>query len=125
MSRTMSLERRTALTGIGFVTPTVLIIALILIYPIIQSVVLSFGQSSIDGSQPYQFVGLKHYAALMGDGRFWNALGVTFTFTALSIPLELALGIGLALLMNESFKGKGWRASPCCFPGPCRQRSTR
>jgi hypothetical protein len=76
--------------GIGFVTPAVLLIALILIYPIIQLVVLSFGRSSIVGSAPYQFVGFKHYAQLMGDSRFWNALGVTFTFTALSIPLELA-----------------------------------
>ena len=116
MNRTMNLEQRTALTGIGFVTPTVIVIALILIYPIIQSVVLSFGQSSIDGSEPYRFVGLRHYATLMGDGRFWNALAVTFTFTALSIPLELALGIGLALLMNESFRGKGLARLAVLFP---------
>jgi multiple sugar transport system permease protein len=116
MPRSVTLERRTALTGIGFVTPTVLIIALILIYPIAQSIVLSFGQSSIDGSEPYRFVGFKHYAALTGDDRFWNALGVTFVFTALSIPLELCLGIGLALLMNETFKFKGLVRLAVLFP---------
>ena len=116
MPRTLTLEKRTALTGIGFVTPTVLIIALILIYPIAQSIVLSFGQSSIDGFEPYQFVGLRHYATLMGDSRFWNALAVTFTFTALSIPLELCLGIGLALLMNETFRFKGLARLAVLFP---------
>lgn len=116
MPQGLSLEKRTAWTGIGFVTPTVLIIALILIYPIAQSIVLSFGQSSIDGSTPYQFVGLKHYGALMQDARFWNALGVTFTFTALSIPLELCLGIGLALLMNETFRFKGLARLAVLFP---------
>lgn len=116
MPRTLTLEKRTALTGIGFVTPTVLIIALILIYPIAQSIVLSFGQSSIDGFEPYQFVGLKHYATLMGDSRFWNALAVTFTFTAISIPLELCLGIGLALLMNETFRFKGLARLAVLFP---------
>lgn len=116
MPRTLTLEKRTALTGIGFVTPTVLIIALILIYPIAQSIVLSFGQSSIDGFEPYQFVGLKHYIALMGDSRFWNSLAVTFTFTAISIPLELCLGIGLALLMNETFKFKGLARLAVLFP---------
>jgi len=116
MTQILTLEKRTALTGIGFVTPTVLIIALILIYPIIQSIVLSFGQSSIDGFEPYRFVGHDHYSKLMGDSRFWNALGVTFTFTALSIPLELMFGIGLALLMNETFKFKGWARLAVLFP---------
>jgi len=60
MTQILTLEKRTALTGIGFVTPTVLIIALILIYPIIQSIVLSFGQSSIDQFDPYRFLGLDH-----------------------------------------------------------------
>ncbi|MBU2936808.1 MULTISPECIES: hypothetical protein [Pacificibacter] len=78
-----------------------MIIALILIYRIIQSVILSFGQSSIDGFEPYRFVGFDHYAKLMGYARFWNSLGVTFTFTALSIPLVLMLGVGLALLINK------------------------
>ena len=63
----LTIERRTQFVGIGFVTPTFLIIALILVYPVIQSIVLSLGQSSMDGYEPYQFVGLEHYAALMSD----------------------------------------------------------
>ncbi len=52
----------------------------------------------------------------MHDGRFWNALGVTFTFAGLSIPFELLLGIGLAVLMNESFRGKGVARLAVLFP---------
>jgi len=111
-----TLERRTQLIGISFVTPTFLIIALILIYPVLQSFVLSVGQSSMDGYEPYQFVGFKHYIALMSDDRFWNSLSVTLLFTAISIPLELMLGIGLALLMNETFRGKGLARLAVLFP---------
>ncbi|TPW25754.1 sugar ABC transporter permease [Pararhizobium mangrovi] len=103
-------------TGIGFVAPTVLVIAAILVYPILQSIVLSFGDSSIDGSEPYRFVGLAHYSQLIHTGRFWNALGVTLTFTAITIPCELLVGIGLALLMNESFRGKGIARLAVLFP---------
>lgn len=110
------LDRARQLTGLGFIAPTVILIALVLIYPILQSIVLSVGQSSIDGSTPYEFVGVKHYAKLMGTERFWNSLGVTFLFTALSIPLELMLGIALALLMNESFRGKGLARLAVLFP---------
>ena len=111
-----TLERRTQFVGIGFVTPTFLVIALILVYPVIQSIVLSVGQSSVDGFEPYQFVGLEHYAALMDDDRFWRSLSVTLIFTAISIPLELMIGVGLALLMNESFHGKGLARLAVLFP---------
>jgi multiple sugar transport system permease protein len=73
-------------------------------------------QSSVDGFEPYRFVGLKHYTALFHDDRFWNSLSVTFAFTLFSIPLELALGVGLAVLMNESFRGKGFARLAVLFP---------
>lgn len=117
MSSTLSpLDRRRQMMGLGFVSPTLLVITLILVYPILQSIVLSFGDSSIDGSEPWRFVGLKHYAALAQDSRFWNSLWVTLTFTALSIPLELILGIALAVLMNEHFRGKGLARLAVLFP---------
>lgn len=110
------LDRRRQRVGFAFVTPTLLVITLILVYPILQSIVLSFGMSSIDGSEPYRFVGLEHYITLAQDSRFWNSLSVTLVFTALSIPLELILGIGLALLMNEHFRGKGIARLAVLFP---------
>ncbi len=116
MSSLSPLDRRRQQTGLAFVTPTLLVISLILVYPILQSIVLSFGSSSIDGSEPYRFVGLKHYMTLAGDDRFWNSLWVTLTFTALSIPLELILGVGLAVLMNEHFRGKGLARLAVLFP---------
>ena len=116
MNAFSTLERRTQFVGIGFITPTFLIIALILVYPVVQSIVLSVGQSSIDGFEPYRFVGLEHYQALMGDDRFWKSLTVTLVFTAISIPLELILGVGLALLMNETFYGKGIARLAVLFP---------
>ena len=102
-----SLDQRREFTGLAFVTPTLVVICAILVYPILQSILLSFGDSSLDGSQPFEFVGLKHYHSLFQDDRFWNSLWVTLVFTAISSPLELVLGIGLALLMNEHFAGKG------------------
>ncbi|RYH11373.1 carbohydrate ABC transporter permease [Tropicimonas sp. IMCC6043] len=110
------LDQRRQAVAFGFVSPTLLVITLILVYPILQSIVLSFGDSSIDGSEPWRFVGLKHYATLAQDSRFWNSLWVTLTFTALSIPLELILGIALAVLMNEHFRGKGLARLAVLFP---------
>jgi len=65
-----SLDQHRHRVGLAFTAPTLAVIALILVYPILQSFVLSLGTSSIDGSEPGQFVGLKHYAALARDTRF-------------------------------------------------------
>ena len=110
------LDRRRHWTGGGFVLPTILLIALVLIYPVLVSVVQSFGQSDLGGNAPYQFVGLQHYIEIAGSARFWNALGVTLIFAAGSVPFELVIGIGLALLMNESFKGKSIARLAVLFP---------
>jgi multiple sugar transport system permease protein len=114
LTRTLDRARHVAL--VTFVTPTMILITVVLVYPVIQSFVLSFGNSSIDGSEPYRFAGLEHYAALMRDERFWNSLSVTFSFPGLSIPFELVLGIALAVLMNESFRGKGVARLAVLFP---------
>jgi ABC-type sugar transport system permease subunit len=53
------------------------------------------------------FVGLSNYLAILGDARFWGALGHTMFFTVVSIALELVLGFVLALAMNRAFRGRG------------------
>lgn len=116
MSALSPLDRRRQWLGLGFVTPTIAIIAVILVYPVLQSIILSVGDSSLDGFEPYRFVGLKHYIALWNDSRFWKSLSVTLLFTFISIPLELVLGVMLALLMNESFRGKGVARLAVLFP---------
>jgi multiple sugar transport system permease protein len=54
-----------------------------------------------------RFIGVENYAHLLGDPRFWNALGNTAYFAALAVPLELAFGLGFALLLNRRFPGRG------------------
>ncbi len=46
-----------------------------------------------------EFVGLKNYATLAADPRFWNALRNTLWFAALTVPWILTLGLALALLL--------------------------
>ena len=116
MSAAGALDRKRHWTGAGFVLPTALLIGLVLVYPVLESVVLSFGQSNISGTAPYHFVGLAHYIKLFHTGRFWNSLGVTLIFAAGSVPLELVFGIALALLMNETFRGKSIARLAVLFP---------
>lgn len=53
------------------------------------------------------FVGAGNYLEILGDGRFWGALGHTAFFTGTSVALELALGLALALALHRAFRGRG------------------
>jgi multiple sugar transport system permease protein len=88
-------------------TPTLVILAGIGIFPFIYALVLA-GQNVIL-SKPYLkrvFVGLYQYQALIQDQDFWHALWLTTVFTVEAVFLEFWLGLGLALLFRRHIAGK-------------------
>ncbi|MCI2048730.1 MAG: sugar ABC transporter permease [Lachnospiraceae bacterium] len=62
------------------------------------------------------FIGLRGYAELFSDTRFWLALGHTVYFTAVSVLLEFVLGMLLALIMNKAMKGIGLIRTAALIP---------
>lgn len=88
------------------VLPTIIIIALVAAYPIIDSIRLSFLDNPLVPSGS-TFVGLRNYTQIFRDPAFINSIGVTFLFSLTSVALETILGFGVALLMNKAFPGRG------------------
>ncbi len=101
------------------VLPTLLLILIIAVYPIIDSIYLSFLDNPLvaGGST---FVGLRNYATVLSSGEFRGSVGATLIFSVASVTLELLFGLGIALLINGTFPGRGVvRASilvPWAFP---------
>jgi len=92
--------------GTPFVLPALVLLSLITVYPAVYVFYLSF-QRRLLIFDLSKYVGLDNYLFLLGDKRFWNALGNTFYFTLISVSLELVLGLGFALLLHRTFKLKG------------------
>jgi multiple sugar transport system permease protein len=46
-------------------------------------------------------VGLDNYVALLGDDKFWAALGNTFYFVVVGVPLTLVIGLLIAVGLNR------------------------
>ena len=88
------------------VAPTIIIIALVAAFPIIDSVRLSLLNNPLIPSGS-TFVGLRNYLQDIGDPAFRNSIGVTFVFSIVSVALEALVGFGVALLMNKVFPGRG------------------
>ncbi|GAA1697742.1 carbohydrate ABC transporter permease [Kribbella sp. NPDC056951] len=96
-------------------SPTLIVLVLVVLYPILSALRESLYQSGqrIDEDgfiiQGSQFVGLDNFAAIFsgetGD-RFWNAFYNTTFFTVVCVVLETLLGVLMALVMHKAFKGR-------------------
>lgn len=88
-----------------FVAPSVLMLALVALFPVLYAGSLSL--YLYDGREREGFTGLANYAHALSDERFWQAILATFTFTGSSVTLELLIGLGFALVMAQAFRGQG------------------
>ena len=87
------------------ITPAVVIILLIGLFPIVYSAVVSFQNINML-EEDTSFSGLMNYQRLLADLRFWQALGHTFLFLLIALPVELFLGLLLAYLFLERMPGR-------------------
>ncbi|RKG50236.1 sugar ABC transporter permease [Corallococcus sp. AB011P] len=96
-------ERRQAYL---LVAPAVLVLAVVALYPVLAAIWLSLHRFILVFGER-RFTGLENYVYLLGDARFWSALGNTAYFTAVAVTVELLLAVPLALLLNRAFPGRG------------------
>src|SRR6185295_11902498 len=92
-----------------FLSPTMILLLLIAIFPLIWSLYLSFTQYSViqDAAAGPKWIGLRNYAQLLADKNVWNRFTLTASFVVPAVGIELVLGFALAMLLNRNFKGRG------------------
>jgi multiple sugar transport system permease protein len=100
-------ERRLATL---MVAPSVVLIALVALWPIVYAVWLSLHQYSLIRAGVSRWAapaGLGNYIDALGAREFWAAVRVTFEFTIASVFLETVIGLAMAMAMHQAFKGRG------------------
>lgn len=88
------------------VAPTIIIIAAVAVYPIIDSIRLSLLTNPLVPTGN-TFAGLNSYIQAIGDPEFQGSISTTFIFSIVSVAAETVIGFALALLMNQTFRGRG------------------
>ncbi|MDQ3544201.1 MAG: sugar ABC transporter permease [Actinomycetota bacterium] len=84
-----------------FVTPAAVVLGVFVVYPIVRTLWMSLHDWSLSG-QNTEWVGLENYRQLVHDGRFWNAVRVTFVYTMFAVSAQLALGLALAYRLRQT-----------------------
>ena len=89
-----------------FPLPAVVFIGLLMVFPILYTLYLSFTNWNLTSGMEPSFVGLGSYLRVFSEPRFLHALGRTFTFTLFAVAIEVVLGVAIALILNRAFIGK-------------------
>src|SRR5215472_7363945 len=90
----------------AFITPTILLLLAINIFPLIWTIQLSFTNFKANRpNAPIKYIGLDNYRDILSDPDVWHAMQATAHFVFWSIALEIVLGFGLALLISRRFRG--------------------
>ncbi|MFI6926240.1 carbohydrate ABC transporter permease [Nonomuraea spiralis] len=84
--------------------PGLLVIAVLLLYPMFQLVVMAFqkvGLAQIRGSRPAEWVGLDNFEKVLSNDIFWSALRNTVVFAFVAVSLTLIVGTAVGVLLNK------------------------
>lgn len=82
--------------------PSVILIGIFKIYPILYSIVNSFFKSGRGGV--VTFAGWQNYISLFTEKNFGNSVFVTLKFCVIATAIQVVLAIALALFLNRDIK---------------------
>jgi multiple sugar transport system permease protein len=85
-----------------YVAPALIVIALVMLYPLIYTLVMGFFKNTLLMPRP-SFAGLQQYQKLFGDRLFLNSIGNTLVWTIGSVAFQFGLGFTVAMLLHQNF----------------------
>ncbi len=90
--------------------PSLILIALVAVYPIVYAVWLSLHEYSLieEGLSRWASpAGLGNYIDAFEDAEFRKSIYITLIYSVTSVALETVIGLVMALIMATAFKGQG------------------
>jgi multiple sugar transport system permease protein len=97
-------DKRKIAISYAYLSPTLILMLILLIIPIIMVIGYSFFDNVIVNKNPV-FVGLQNYGAVLTDKSFWTAVGHTLYFVIISIIAHMIIGMAFALVLDTRYLG--------------------
>ncbi len=112
-------EKRTERQLLLVLLPSLVLLLAFVIYPALYSVYLSFTNEALTGAAALRprFVGIRNYARLFNDAKFWNSLFVTFVFVMGSAVIgQFVLGLISAMALRRPIRFRQFFSSIILLP---------
>ena len=101
VKRRLTLHQQDARIAWLLIIPSLVILAVVTLWPVLYTFVLSFFNVPTGINQTNTFVGMDNYLHMLSDQTFWDTIGRTFYFTVVSVGLEMLLGLAIAQLVSS------------------------
>ena len=99
-----------------YVAPAVIVMALVILYPFIYNVIISFSNMNLTHFKDASWIGLRNYGNVILDSQFWYFFFKTVLWTVLNLVLHVGIGLMLALIINEDIKAKSFFRTVLILP---------
>lgn len=91
-------------TGVPFILPSLIILMIIVIIPIVMSLYFSFTKYSVLGDPTW--IGADNYTKLLSDDAFIRSLWNTLIYTLISVPLQTVIALLIADAIAKRFRNR-------------------
>jgi multiple sugar transport system permease protein len=92
-------------SGWPFVLPTVLLLLVLNVFPLVFSVAMSFSNVSTDNGLKLTEATLRNWSQLLHNSTFWDSLKFTIFVVVFAVTAEFLIGLSLALLLWRKIPG--------------------
>jgi multiple sugar transport system permease protein len=107
------------LLGTFFLSPTLILLLFVTVFPLIWSLYLSFTSYGVIRDPEWTkaaWIGLQNYIELLKSEKLWGRFALSAAFVVPTVTLEFLLGFGIALLLNREFAGRGFISTIILIP---------
>ena len=105
-----TLRQREARLGWALVSPAVVIVLLLVVFPILWNLTLSVQRLRLIDLQQISFLDfdatMANFERVTGQRDFWEVVRTTIVYTFFSTVLSLALGLWAAMVVKKAFIGR-------------------
>ncbi|MEI6873968.1 MAG: sugar ABC transporter permease [Spirochaetota bacterium] len=88
-------------TAFFILVPTLVLILLFVLWPLVQVFYLSLTNWSLSKGTK-AFIGLENFSFLLKDPNFQKSIRTTFLYSFIKIPMDLVLALGCAVLLDKA-----------------------
>ena len=89
-----------------YVAPAIIIMSLVVIYPFIYNLIVSFSNMSLSHFRDWRITGIGNYLLVLSEKSFWYFLFKNILWTVINLIFHVGIGIFLALILNKDLRGK-------------------
>jgi multiple sugar transport system permease protein len=102
--KTKMREKSDVKLAIALLFPSIFLLLLLVAYPMISNIQISFFDQPINQRLSATFVGLTNYIEILKDGEFYKSLGVTILYMICTVVGSTGVGLSIAIFFNRPFK---------------------